>query len=520
MPQQPQKPHTTSSFPLKMSSKAPKNKKSFRTASYDNKPGQSSGAQSPAERAQKFLDRYNQCISGKAIGKDNPLTSNERKLNQCLVVTSNADKENGMTIVNKSVEETIKYGKQGQADVAAVNSILSQFQAPEVKEEDLSDRLSKHTRGLNFIGVGIKDNPCLTIFSEQFGALPQDSPLHPLLQDLNSDMRLTILRNRNDEAFEKKIYPDFEPFEQKTIPDPKDDTKTIEKEALLCWFDGDLPVPTLPWMKMPDNTIAQKVDADGEVIPAEQRYGSLPVEQYFASTEDYHLYMTIFMVKDHYHQEAMIEKVFNWVNLHRAKAVEKEKGNGWSLRIKVPNIPGVSTPKVPDTTRFTVQFAYVDMEKRVTDQFQGVVAEVETKRSCFVLEFYTLKDDVIAWQDGGEFEVRLIMHTNPEPAKTQFAALQKIADLPNNRIVQLVLGYNFDACKYTTTPLADKLQNIPETDALELLNILNAAKLNPLQFKAFNSVFLGTKGASFLQGPPGTGKSHLIAMVAICANVL
>jgi hypothetical protein len=360
-----------------------------------------------------------------------------------------------MEVVNKFVDETIKtftlkYDSGELADLAEINANLSSMEVPPITADDLPSITEKCKKGIDAVSFRVKTsqtNP-LTVISDKYGILPQHSPLRQILGDLRNGARLTILRAHNttlrdvadkvwrhrlDHVLKLGIYPSFLPFTYHSVPDPKDEKKTIEKLGLECYLDGDLNMPNLPWMRIEDEE--PLTDDDGNLVETDARYGSFPIRHYFTSIDDWRVYMTILLLKDHHHQKTMLAKIFNSQIQHRVKCIKMKDQHGWHLYVSL-GLSNLSLPKIPQDTRFEVKIcrdgdvAMTDHNAEESDDdynyaFAAYVTDIKATRSCFVLEYFPKRN--APWDDGNEFEAYFNMDINIEPVKRQFQALEKIA---------------------------------------------------------------------------------------------
>jgi hypothetical protein len=218
-----------------------------------------------------------------------------------------------MIIVNKTAEDTVKIAtiETNNAPTAAdFNPVLESISVPPVTEDEIIPRVTEHKTGTDIANVGIRSDKKLTIIFDVYGTL---------LADLRKRMRLTIFRKRQlahsevvdklwyyrlDRILKLGIYPDFLPFKiEKYYDNPNKPELFVEMNNLEAYLTDRKEIPNLPWMKVANQETEAilQIDEEGEVIPVEDRYASIPVRKSFIFLDDWRIHMTLLCLKDHYH---------------------------------------------------------------------------------------------------------------------------------------------------------------------------------------------------------------------------
>ncbi|KUJ16872.1 uncharacterized protein LY89DRAFT_733876 [Mollisia scopiformis] len=323
-----------------------------------------------------------------------------------------------MKKISNSVKETVQTTSldsrpEQPIDLSTINTTLATMHVPPMSAEDHILLMKQHKRGIDIMSFGTEVNSeaVLTIFSDKFGTLPEDSQLRQILADLRKGCRVTIIRDHSNvwcnvgdktwlhrlqKVFTHGLYPDFLSFQEEQVHDEKssDPNATKPKQRLQCYLDGDLLIPNLPWMKLPPSRTDVVLDYEGEPVPLSDRYGTFSIRRRFTSLQDYQIFMALLALKDHHYQEEMLNKIFNRRIKHTARVSKMLGVMGYYLYISVDNLVNTTMPKISDDTTFDITEAIGPKENEDDKDLEPfafsarVTDKVWNSRSCFVLAYF------------------------------------------------------------------------------------------------------------------------------------
>ncbi|KAH8804952.1 P-loop containing nucleoside triphosphate hydrolase protein [Xylogone sp. PMI_703] len=541
--------------------------KQGKTAAPERKPySKPTEKQNTRSRAEMNEQRYKNAISPDPIGRDQPFIRKDGVYAQafpCAVITSDAQSAKlfcGLRCKYGffSQNPTIRLTENIKEDAAKAYTLA--IGAEHVRTEGMSEIIRHLTvenlsqGSLNTLGLShlpseelkqilavfgkpavdilqfstkqVPKNP-LTILSPKGYKLPDSSQFRVLLEHLQQGVSVTLLRPANVDlrdvtdkvwlhrisaVFEHGIFPNFRPFEAIMLPHPKEPGLMVEKSMLEAYRDGDREIPRLPWLEMPLTEDTQDQDDNGIT-----RYGSILCLPSFTSPDEYRVTMTLALLKDFYYQKEILNKVFNEAQIHNAYIETIPGRYGWHFYVSLNNVEGISLPKIPLDTTFSVKTLTNDV---LSAKYTMHVTDIKARRTAFVLEFYPNKDTDIRLVDKQNTKVVLEMEINSEPMRRVFNGIRDISNTPvTNTIMQMILGHNLEKCP-EKQPLITRINQLALPELEDLLQYISSKSMNPQQWLGFDSAFNSTHGCAFLLGPPGTGKSHVISNVAVIANAI